>query len=62
MNYQKLNQKKKKLNIHQLLLFVGTQLVKNYSLDSQIQKLEFGNHKDYTKIEKKKYIFYNFVN
>lgn len=52
MNYQKHNQKKKKPNSQLLLQFVGTQLVKNYSLDSPIIKLEFGKLKEYIKTEK----------
>lgn len=62
MNYQKHNLKKKKLNLHHQPQSVGTQLVENYSLDSPILKLEYGNHKD-TKIEKKieKNIIYIFI-
>jgi len=61
MNYQKLNLKKKKLNLHQVLQSVGTQPVKNYSLDSLTQKLEYGNHKETIKTEKikNKFIIYN---
>lgn len=43
MNYQKHNQRKKKLNMHQVHQSVGTQLVENYLQDSPMEKLEFGN-------------------
>ncbi len=52
--------KRKKPNTTQPLQFVGTQLEENYLLDSLMEKLEFGSHKEEPRNEKfKKKLLFN---
>ncbi len=56
--------KRKKPNITLPLQSVGTQPEENYSLDSLMEKSEFGSHKEEPKneeIEKKKLFFYQIL-
>jgi len=54
MNYQNQTQKKKKLNTLHLHQSVGTQPEENYSLDSLMEKSEYGNLNKHTKTKSEK--------